>query len=79
MSKIRGISQDLSQSQLLEVVSSEHTLRGPSINDYAGSINLLGSAHTSQSLLDQFSVREIMSSCAETVGCQGVTSTQSLA
>ena len=49
------------------------------MNDYAGSINLFGSAHTSQSLLDQFSVREIMNHCAETVGYQGVKSTQSLA
>ena len=63
---------------MLEVMSSEHTLRGPSINGNGGSQAMLGShgaslgGQTSQSLLDQVSVREIMNNCSETVGKAGM-------
>ena len=46
------LSPDLSQSHMLEVMSSEQTLRGPSIYENVGSLAASGAALTSQSLLD---------------------------
>ena len=69
---------------MLEVMSSSHTLRGPSINDNMnsydtlGSITASGAAQNSKSLLDQVSVRDIMNVCQETVG-KSLNDSQSIA